>query len=1120
MRTKLFVLLLAVFASVPTWAQTLGEISGEIHDSSGAVIPGVSVTATNTGTNVARSATTNEAGIYSFPALNPGNYTIRAEKQGFKAVTRSNIELQVQQNARLDLELPLGQVSESVEVSASAALLSTENATVGTVIENKRIVELPLNGRNYLQLVSLAPNVSFGFGSAGQAGSRQGGERASQNISVSGQRSYFNNFTLDGVNNTDPNFNTYVIQPSIDALQEFKVQTGIYPAEFGRQATQINVSTKPGTNEYHGTMFEFLRNDKLDAKNYAFTSRVAPKDPFKWNQYGFTLGGPVWIPKIFNGKNKLFFMANYESFRQRRTVQAIYDLPSSAMRGGNFSELLPKGITIYDPATRVVNAAGEVTETPFPGNIIPDARINPTAKKFLEFYPAPNVATSSLVRNFQNTQGQPRNKDQFVLRMDFAESSNSQWFGRYSWGDENQLNEGLKLNGFQVLTNVEQYMGTNVRVFGPTKVNEFRFGYTRFFNSAGRELAFKRDVVTELAIPGLKGGDPVTWGIPSVSLQNYSGFGDDSEGPYANDNNSLQFIDNFSWIRGKHSFRFGGEVRHDGYNQVGNQFARGSFTFEADATAITALQNNSLVKSGGDAFADFLLGYSRRSEAAVAIAQAQFRNMAYAFYFDDVYKVTSRLTVNLGLRYELTPPWEDQTGHLFTVAIPADLHVPRVADPALHPFFLRQGTGTDPYAGVNLFWPGITVKQDGSLGNRLVQTDYHDWAPRLGVTWNPSAKWVIRSGFGMFYSQDTGNPRFDMARNLAGRTRFEADSKNLYTFQNAFAGLAGAKAIVSSPYSFSNKYDRVTPYTVQWLFNIQRELPGNTLLELGYEGNESHHLEQLRAVNEEIPGTTPHSARVPFPEFGRIQLVDNAGNGNYHGFSTKLTKRYSSGLTYLFGYTWSKSIDTGSAIRTHDGDTLFPQNSACLQCDRGLSSFHVGHRIVTSALYDLPIGKGRALGIENPVANAVIGGWQIGSIFSYQTGFPITVSSGKDQANTGGGFDRPNATGVDPVLPRGQQTTEHFFNTAAYVLQPFGTFGNVGRNTLIGPRILSWDFSTHKDFNFTERYRLEFRWEAFNFSNHPNWSNPNTTLTSPGFGTIGGTRTNMRQMQFALKFVF
>ncbi|MDQ6699387.1 MAG: carboxypeptidase-like regulatory domain-containing protein, partial [Acidobacteriota bacterium] len=870
MRTKLFAFAAVMLClTLPVFGQTFGDISGEVHDTSGAAIQGVLVTATNVDTNVARNATTNEAGAYSFPAMVPGRYNVKAEKAGFKVVTRTNIELQVQQSARLDIDLPVGQVSESVEVSASAALLSTEDATVGTVIENKRIVELPLNGRNYLQLVSLAPNVSYGFGNAGQANSRQGGERAAQNIAVGGNRSYFNNFTLDGVDNTDPNFNTYVIQPSIDALQEFKVQTGIYPAEFGREATQINVSTKPGTNDYHGTLFEFLRNDKLDAKNYAFTSRVVNKDPFKWNQYGGTLGGPVWIPKLFNGRNRLFFMGNYEAFRQRQSSQALYDLPSAAMRGGDFSELLNRAtpIIIYDPATRATDASGKITAQAFPGNIIPPNRINSISKKFLEFYPSPNLPNATLIRDFQQSQSAPKNKDQFILRMDFSESSNSQWFGRYSWGDENQLNQGLRLNGFQVLTNVEQYMGSNIRVLTPAIVNEFRFGYSRFFNSAGRELAFKRDVVTEIGVPGLKGGAPVTYGIPAIGFARYSGFGDDSEGPYANDNNAMQFVDNLSWIRGKHAFRFGGEIRRDSYNQVGNQFARGSFVFDINAT------RNPALGTGGDDFADFILGQVKRSEAAVAIAEAQFRALSFATYFDDVWKVTQKLTVNMGLRYENTPPWEDQTGHLITVGIPAMDNTPNVADPARHPYLERQGTGQF-YDGLNLVWPDLMTRRDGALGNRLVQRDNTNFAPRLGITWNPANKWVIRTGSGIFYSQDTGNPRFDMARNLAGRTRFESIDPVLYTFDNAFASLAGAKATVKTPYAFANLYNRKTPRTLTYMFNVQRELPGSTVLEVGYLGSVSHHLESLRAVNEAIPGTTPILQRTPYPEFGRIQLVD------------------------------------------------------------------------------------------------------------------------------------------------------------------------------------------------------------------------------------------------------
>src|SRR5262245_58974910 len=340
------VLSLVFLVVVPTFAQTQAGISGVIQDSTGAIIPGVTVTITNPGTNFVRSAISNEAGVYNLPGLQPGRYNMKVELPGFRPITQNDVELQIQQSARIDFTLQVGELSQTVEVAGTSALIATENATVGTVIENKRIVEMPLNGRNFLQLVSLSPNVSYGFDSSQIANERQGGTRAQQNISVAGQRSAFNHFTLDGVENTDVNFNTYVVLPSIDALQEFKVQTGIFPAEFGRATTQINVSTKPGTNQFHGTVFEFLRNDRLDARQYAFAGE-RPKEPFKWNQYGFTLGGPVWLPKVFKGTDKLFFMSNFEGFKERRLSRVLYSAPSAKMRDGDFSELLPR-TKIYD----------------------------------------------------------------------------------------------------------------------------------------------------------------------------------------------------------------------------------------------------------------------------------------------------------------------------------------------------------------------------------------------------------------------------------------------------------------------------------------------------------------------------------------------------------------------------------------------------------------------------------------------------------------------------------------------------------------------------------------------------------------------------------------------------
>ena len=334
-------------------AQTFGEITGEVRDPSGALAPNAFVTTTNTATNAVRSTRTNEVGIYSFPALNPGTYQVKVEASGFQSMTRSNVELQVQQTARVDFTLIIGQASQMIEVSSSAQLLTTESASVGTVIEQRRITDLPLNGRDFLQLVALSPNVTYGFAAPNQADRRQGGTRAAENISISGMRGTWNNYTLDGVQNTDVNFNLYIQLPSIDALQEFKVQSGIYPAEFGREAGQINVSTKSGGNAFHGTLFEFLRNSKLDAKPYDFIGTSPAKAPFRWNQYGFTLAGPVWIPKVFNGRNRLFFMSNFEGFKSRRTDQGLYTTAPASWRNGDFSSFASP---LYDPLSRVTTA--------------------------------------------------------------------------------------------------------------------------------------------------------------------------------------------------------------------------------------------------------------------------------------------------------------------------------------------------------------------------------------------------------------------------------------------------------------------------------------------------------------------------------------------------------------------------------------------------------------------------------------------------------------------------------------------------------------------------------------------------------------------------------------------
>src|SRR5437867_1685864 len=976
MEKLLVVAALSGFSVCCLYAQTFGEVTGRVTDPSGAVIPGASVALTNVNTNAVRNAVTAEAGAYTFPSIPPGVYRLRTELPGFKAAVSEPFEVQVQQVVRLDIVLQLGRISETVEVAATADLLQAETATVGAVVENKIITELPLNGRQYLGLVAMAPNTNTLSPYAGQANSRQGGDRAAQAISTGGQRIMFNYYTLDGVNNTDPNFNSYIVLPSIDAIQEFKVQIGVYPAEFGHESTQINVLTKSGGNAYHGSLFEFLRNDALDAQPYAFTSVHPAKSPFKWNDYGFELDGPVRVPKLYNGHDKLFFMANYEALRRRQYILKTYNVPSPAMFTGDFSEL---STPIYDP----------ITKQPFPGNKIPRDRLDPLSLKLLKYY---NSATlPGLTNNYVQFNSSPLNRDGFVLRMDYIESAKSQWMGRYSWGDENQTTQGLNLTGTKILTNYEQYSASNTRTFTPNLVNEARYGYSRFYNSIGTYLAFDTDVVGALAIPGLKSGFPVTWGIPSVTFSGtgFTGLGDSTEGPYANDNNSLQLVDKLSWNHGKHTFRFGFEYNRENYNQVGNQFSRGQFAFQPNTT-------QSASRTGGYAFAEFLLGNIYQSTIAVAIANGRFqRNVEHAFV-DDTWKLTPKLTLSLGLRYELTPPFTDTLGDYFTVGLPKIGSVANMPE-SDWPYFVRQGNCTDPYAGLNIRWTDTKAVCGGGLNYNLMETKYKNFAPRVGIAYALGDKTVIRSGWGLFYTQDIGNAMyFDLTRNIAARLTLTSDPRDPNLFwSNAIPGGNGALAQVPPPYAYVAAYDHATAYTMQYLLNIQRQFGSNWVIETGHPGSESHHLSGFLNANQAVPGTTGNvSSRLPYPNIGVIQLVADGFNAVYNSGSVKVTRRFSQGLSMTGSYTFSKSIDNSSGIRVQGFDTLFPQDSRCARCERALSAFDTRHRFVLGGSYDLPMGKGKLLNVNSSFANILVGGWQTIAGVTIQSGVPENIIIG------------------------------------------------------------------------------------------------------------------------------
>ena len=1135
--------ILSIGISASMWGQTLGSIVGEVKDASGAVAPNVRITAINTGTNVSRETITNTSGIYTFPSLVPGTYTVKVEAAGFQVMQRSNIELQVQQTANIDFVLAIGQSTQTVEVSGVSALLNTEDATVGTVIEQKRITDLPLNGRNFFSLVALSPNVTYGFTPAQQASGRLGGTRSTLTMSLSGARATWANYTLDGITNTDVDFNTYIMLPSVDALQEFKVQSGIYPAEFGREAGQVNVSTKPGGNSFHGSVYEFLRNNRLDARAYDFLSSTRSatnpspaSTPYRQNQYGFTLSGPVWVPKIFNGRNRLFFMSNFEGFKSRTTTTSTATTMTQAMRDGDFSGI-PN--TLLDPLSRSGTPPNVVT-SPYPGNKVPSNRFDKSSLLLMsKFFPLPNLPAAAGLpnRNYQYLVKTPVDKVQFNQRIDFNESAKSQWFGRYSWTDELTVNPGLTLDGSTTYTRASQWVLSNVRTISPSKVNEARFGLNSLYNSIAQQLAGIEDVDAEIGVP-FKVSDPNSWGIPSIQLsQNLSSFGNNTSSPFTIDDKVYQFVDNFSWTIGKHSLRFGGEYRYNQFPQVGNEFPRGQFFFGGQFTG------NPNTQGTGYSGADFLQGYMNNAIIAVALVSSDFRNSEWATYVDDTWKISPRLTINLGLRWEVAQPMLDASGRGVNIQLNEPL--PSVAnspDLSKHPVYVRTGNGGF-YDGIDFRYqayyaaqgqtapgsPPLQVVRDGRLGGRLIATDYNNFAPRLGIAWSPNERWVVRSGFGFFYSQESKNSIFDLNRGLGGRTGRVPD--NTYSAPNfGYSNFINASVLpVTLPIglTWGADYHLPTTYSMSYIFNVQRQLGRATTVEAGYNGSLSRHTANLINAAQPLPGTTPVLTRMPYPEFGSagIQFLKNDGVANYNGLGLKLTQRFGTNLTTLVSYTWSKALDDGSAIRG-PGNDFVAEDARCRHCDYGYSTFNIPQRFVTSILYTLPFGKGHSLLNRGGVVNQIFGGWQLSTITTIQSG-SATETSSWDSAGVvfSPNGNRTNCVaGANPVFDN--PTANAWYNPAAFYNTVAPEFGNCARNNLRGPRQVNIDFSTVKDFRVREGHAIQFRMEMFNAPNHVELGTPNTGWGSSNkaavssFGQITSTRASMRQIQFALKYNF
>ena len=1099
---------LSLFTACLIYAQgPTGQITGIVTDPSGSAIPSASVSLSNAATGATRTAQTNLSGLYSFPALPPATYTLSVEAQGFGKQLRSAVTIQVQQVARVDFQLTVGSVAQSLDVTASAPLLSTDDATVGQVIENKRIVDLPLNGRNYLQLTALAPGVS-NTSSPTSATSFQGGLRAQQSITVNGQRNTFDHFTLDGIENTDPNFNTYILLPSLDALDEFKVQAATYPADYGFGVIQVNVTTRSGSNSFHGSGFEFVRNSWFDAKNF-FDSATSPIPAFRRNQFGGTLGGPIV-------KNKLFFMANYEGLREAKALTSISTFPPLAYRAGNFAG----AATIYDPATIAQSPSGKYSATPFPNNVIPSDRFNSIAiTAMTKYWPVQNLPGGT--NNYVNNEPRLSNADQTMLRLDYHQTDKYVWYGRWSYdNDYYYVPVSTPKMGTVVATRPDQLLIGGTQIFTPALVSDARFGWTRFGNNEVTANSYVNDVNNNvLHIPGLNPmNDPSFWNVPSFGFTGYSGFGNNAT-IYLTHDAMWEAHENLSWTHGKHNFKFGAVLERMHYNEVGQQQI-GGFSFTGQYTG-----NPAVAASAGNSVADFLLGLDTQVTTAVTPATAMLRSVYWAAYVSDSYRITPKLTLEYGLRYEYLAPFKDIGDMSSNIWGLTSLST---GDPIV----VRSSTqcsgnsACDPYGGVLTRLQGVTVVRDGRLGPALIYPDRNNFAPRLGLAYSAGAKTVVRAGFGTYYDMlDVGNAVFDKARTLAGGLQQinSAPVPNT-SLSNPFLGtITSTNITLVQPMILSGgPADQRTTYVNQWTVGVQRSLTDSTVLEVSYIGSQAHKMKKMLSVNVPLPKPGSPSNNRPFPQFGFIQYPDNVANANYNALQARIERRLSRGLTVLSAFTYSKSIDNSSGVRAGAGDILQMNNPYNYGAgERGLSQYDARLRWVTSGFYQLPFGRGgRFLSNAPKIMNGLVSNWQFGGILTLQSGMPLTALDGKDVANTGGTgiAQRPNATGVSSQLAN--PTPNNWFNKAAFTYQPAYTYGNTGRNTIVGPGVIETDLSLTKNVKVTERVNAELRWELFNAANHPIFGVPNASLASSTYGMISSTKIDSRQMQLALRLTF
>ena len=1054
------VLLVACFCAS---AQTTGSMVGKATDPSGAVVPGAIVKATNQATSFSREATTNSSGEYVISLLPVGHYTINVQKQGFEPYRLADVVVNVNENIRVDVPLSLGKVAESVSVTVGVAEVETRSATLGKVIDETKIVDLPLNGRNFLNLAVLQPGVvpAMSLGS-NNTPEFPGGEKS--DFQVNGLRLQSNNFLLDGADNNEPFLGTAMATPSPDALEEFKILTNNYSAEFGGGGGSIvNIITKGGSNKVHGSAYEFFRNDVLDAENFF----AVKKDKLRRNQFGGTFGGPII-------KDKTFFFFNYEGFRLRQGQTQIATVPSDAQRAGDFG------------------AAGTITN------------IDPTAAALLSLVPRANVGTNGFVASPVQVQ----DTDQVNARIDHKITEKNYLSGRYflidGTNDRNFTNTlfGVPINlpNFPLSDNyrIQNLAVTDTHFFTSSFSNELRFGLNR-----GRfDSAISKDVRDPASFGFNLPSTKAVKNMPLIALAGYTAFGTFNDSPSFRRENTYQVQDNVSWMRGRHSFRYGAQILINRMNiPSSDSIGEGAYLFLPEIETATA--NYVPIP---DAFANFLQGQFNLFTQAGGVTARNWSFSSYNFYFQDELRLAHNFTLTLGLRYELPLPPTDSDNRVVAY---------------------RPGAQSKVHTNAP---PGLLFVGDPGITRSTIETDKNNFAPRIGFAWDPrgDGKMSLRGGYGVFYDRLIGllpfqfglDPPFDIIPSIPNFVENHVIPGS--SFADPFAGgspFAGqsaqqvAAANIFPLFSFLQVMDprMRTPYVQQWNLTYQLQAAKDMVVEVGYVGTKGTKMVQPVDLNTQV-GT----GRPLVPNFFQLSNYQTTDNSSYQALQVSANKRMRYGLSFLGSYTWSHSIDGGSIpvnFLNPNSEAIFPEDKNNLRLDRGNSAYDARHRFVLSALYELPFFKS-----STGFSRAALGGWQVNGILTWQSGFPFTLLDSSDPNRDGQPTDRPNQVG-DP-FGAGTRTPQKWFDAAAFVHPPAGTNGLVARNSLVGPRISNLDFSLFKNFALTERQNLQFRAEFFNLANHPNFDIPVNDFNSPAVGQIHDTRLANRQIQFALKYSF